>query len=118
MEKNKVVAGDYKGSKVSAALGETVQVWTAGLFKKPLYVDKQTVEKYELVTDEHRKSAASGVSRGLVGGMLLGPVGLMAGALTAKSKGTYTVAIHFKDGKQSLLVVDEKIYKNIVKQCF
>jgi hypothetical protein len=113
--KNKVIAGDYEGKVVTSTVG-MVQISIG--FIKTLTVNKATIESYEVVTDEHRKSAASGVARGLIGGALLGPVGLLAGGLSAKSKGTYTVAIRFKDGKSSLLEVDDKIYKNIVKSCF
>ena len=108
--KNRVVGGDYMGSAVSSTLGMAfVQV---GFFKT-MELTPKTVSGYELVTDEHRKSAASGAARGLVGGALLGPVGLLAGGISAKSKGIYQVVIQFKDGKSSLLEVDDKIYKSI-----
>ena len=77
-----------------------------------------TIESYELITDEHRKSAKSGIARGLVGGALLGPVWMLAGGMSAKSKGIYQIAIQFKDGKRSLLEVDDKIYKAIIQACF
>ena len=48
---------------------------------------------------------------------MLGPVGLLAG-LSAKNKGIYTVAIKFKDGKNSLLEVDDKFYKALIKTMF
>jgi threonine dehydrogenase-like Zn-dependent dehydrogenase len=67
--------------------------------------------------ESHSKSAVSAVGRGLVGGFILGPVGLLAG-LSAKSKGTHVVAIQFKDGKKSLIEMDEKIYKALLKACF
>lgn len=113
--KNKVIAGDYEGRMVVGSVG--VAAISTG-FLKSLALDKTTVESYELITDEHRKSASSGVVRGLVGGALLGPVGLLAGGLSAKNKGISTVAVQFKDGKKSLLEIDEKIYKNIIKNCF
>lgn len=113
--KNMVIAGDHVNSAVAYTLG-TVQIST-GIFKS-IMVDRGTVDSYELITDEHRKSALSGVSRGLVGGVLLGPVGMIAGAVSAKNKGIYTVAIQFKDGSKSLLEVNDKIYKAIVKNCF
>ena len=72
---------------------------------------------YELVTEGMRKSATSGVARGAVGAVLLGPVGLLAG-LSAKNKGTYTLVVTWRDGEQSLMEVDEKIYKLIVKGMF
>ncbi|WP_321024970.1 hypothetical protein [Eisenbergiella porci] len=112
--KNKVIAGDYIGKQVGASLGTAYLI--LGLTKS-YNLNKSTIESYELITDEHRKSAASGIARGLVGGALLGPVGLLAG-LSAKNKGVYQIAIQFKDGKRSLLEVDDKIYKAIIASCF
>lgn len=112
--KNKVIAGEYNGKPVVSSFG-TVAI-SNGF--KPVAVNSSSVESYELITDEHRKSAASGVARGLVGGALLGPVGMLAGGLSAKSKGIYQVAIQFKDGKRSLLEVDDTIYKALIKSCF
>ena len=88
------------------------------LGKKKIKINSSTVDSYELITDEHSKSAASGIARGLVGGALLGPVGMLGGALSAKSNSTYHVAIQLKNGKHSLLQVDSKIYNAIIKQCF
>ena len=111
---NKVIAGDYIGKMTGVSLG---QLYIATSFGKPMYLNKQNIEAYELITDEQRKSAASGVIRGAVGATLLGPVGLLAG-LSAKNKGIYTVAIKFKDGKNSLLEVDDKFYKALIKTMF
>ncbi len=113
--KNRVVAGDYTGMAVGAA-ALTPYIITG--FVKSFNLDKQTVESYEVITDEHRKSAASGVTSDIVGGVLLGPVGVLAGELSAKNKDIYQIAINFKDGKRSLIEVDDKIYKAIVKSCF
>ncbi len=113
--KNKVIAGDYESKIVVGGIG----IPAIGIsFGKSLVLNKTTVESYEVVTDEHSKSAASGVARGLIGGALLGPVGLLAGGLSAKNKGVYTIVISFKDGKRSLIEVDDKIYKNIIKNMF
>lgn len=109
MAQNKVIAGDYIGAAVSETLG-TVTVGNVTF-------SKHTVEAYEVVTEEHRKSAVSGVVRGLVGRAVLGPVGLLVG-LSAKNVGTYTVAVNWKSGKKSLLEVDDKIYKFILKEMF
>jgi len=113
--KNRVIAGDYAEKQVIGTFG-MVQIATG--LTKGIAVDKTTIDSYELITDEHRKSAASGVARGLVGGALLGPVGMLAGGLSAKNKGIYQVAIQFKDGKRSLIEVDDKIYKSIIQSCF
>lgn len=113
--KNQVIAGDYVGKQVKSTLGMAYLV--LGL-SKTYNLNKITIENYELITDDHRKSAASGVARGLVGGALLGPVGILAGGLSAKNKGIYQIAIQFKDGKRSLLEVDDKIYKALIASCF
>lgn len=108
--KNRVIAGCYVGERVSVTLGNP--------FMMGVILDKNVVRNYELVTDEHRLSAASGVARGLVGGALLGPVGLLAGGLSAKSKGIYLIAVEFVDGTRSLIEADDKFYKALVKKCF
>ncbi len=112
---NKVIAGDYQGKVITYAAGDIII--TTSLFKS-VKLDKSTVQSYEVITEEHRKSAASGIARGLVGGALLGPVGMLAGGLSAKNKGTYQIAIQFKDGKKSLIEVDDKIYKTLIKKLF
>lgn len=109
MAQNKVIAGDYIGAAVSETLG-TVTVGN-------ITFSKHTVSSYEVITEEHRKSAVSGVVRGLVGKAVLGPVGLLAG-LSAKNVGTYTVAVNWKSGKKSLIEVNDKIYKLILKEMF
>lgn len=112
--KNRVIAGDYMGKSVTAVAG-AVQICVD--FKTLIPLDKFEVESYDVITEDTRKSAASGVARGAVGAALLGPVGMLAG-LSAKNKSTITVAIRFKDGKNSLLEVDEKIYKKFVQSMF
>lgn len=112
--KNKVIAGDYQGKQVSSTFG--IVMISVGLGRS-IVLDKTTVEDYELMDESHKKSAVSAVGRGLVGGFLLGPVGLLAG-LSAKSKGIQIVAVQFKDGKKSLIEMDDKIYKGFMTKCF
>jgi len=120
MAKNFVLEGDYKGKALlikSGFKGDKLLLGPIGLFKS-LEITRDNLEAYEVITEETSKSAASGVARGLVGGALLGPVGLLAGALSAKNKGTYNVILQFKDGKKSLVEVDEKIYKLLLRIMF
>ncbi|HHV72981.1 MAG TPA: hypothetical protein GXX38_10325 [Clostridia bacterium] len=109
-----VLAGEYLGWQVKQGIGGVML--TRG-FKK-VKLNKETVEAYEVITEEHQKSAASGVARGIVGGALLGGVGMLAGALSAKEKGIYHVAIKFKDGKESLLKIDDALYKRLIQDLF
>mgnify|MGYP004443717327 CR=1 FL=1 len=116
-----ILEGDYKGQVFitkSTFKGEKLMMSMPGFLTQPVEVNKDLIEDYEVLTEEHRKSAASGVGRGLVGGALLGPVGLLAGALSAKNKGKYNVVLQFKDGKKSLAELDEKHYKLLLRCMF
>lgn len=116
MAKNKVIAGDFEGYIVVGFFG-SLSINKPLSFSPGIPLNKDTVTNYELVTEETRKSASSGIARGAIGGFILGPIGLLAG-LSAKNKGTYNVIINFKDGKKSLLEIDDKFYKNLVKVMF
>lgn len=113
--KNKVIAGAYEGKTIIAAGGK-IQIVLG--FLKTVDLDSKTVSTYEVLSDEHIKSAASGAARGIVGGVLLGPVGMLAGGLSAKSNDVYEVAIQFNNGEKSLLEIDGKRYKMLIKNCF
>jgi hypothetical protein len=112
--KNKVIAGDYEGKAILHTMG-VIKISVG--FIKNVDISKETVDSYEIVDETTQKSAVSAVGRGLAGSFLLGPVGMLAG-LSAKSKGTHVVAIQFKDGKKSLLEIDEKIYATFIKLLF
>ena len=112
--KNKVIAGDYEGKSVGEQFGEIVIKDITGILKP---INDATVENYELITDEVRKSGTSAILRGSLGAVVLGSVGILAG-LSAKNKGIYQVAVQFKDEKKSLLELDDKLYKLLVKKCF
>lgn len=117
MSKNSVANGDYKDRMVEMS-GKKVFIRDGNFgFGKKIFINHDTVESYEVLDEQHQKSAASAVGRAAVGGLLLGPVGLLAG-VSAKSKGSYYVAVQFKDGKRSLLEVDDKIYKAILSEMF
>lgn len=115
MARNQVVAGDYKGLRVDAMYGMIYIACYEGT--KNLYLNKDNVENYTVLDAESHKSAGSAVGRAAVGGLLLGPVGLVAG-VTAKKKSTYSVQVDFRDGKRSLLEIDGKRYKALMESCF
>ena len=117
MAKNMVTAGTYTGRGI-ALLNGIPQILISFKGNENIMLDRYSIDSYEVITEETRKSAASGVARGIVGGALLGPVGMLAGGLSAKNKSTVTIAIQFKDGNRSLIEVDDKIYKAIVAYTF
>ena len=112
--RNKVVAGDYKGKLVGGNFGEAFISLTMTKF---LYLNKDTVCSLAPLDDESQISAASAAMRGLVGELLLGPIGLVA-VVTAKRNEIHIVGIELKDGKRSVIEVDNKKYKSLVQSCF
>ena len=111
---NKVIAGDYKGKLVGGSFGEA---FISLAMAKLLYLNKDTVSSLTPLDDDSQISVASAAMRGLVGELVLGPIGLIAAA-TAKRNGIHIVGIEFKDGKRSVVEVDDKRYRNMVQACF
>ncbi|EHI99763.1 hypothetical protein CDLVIII_3189 [Clostridium sp. DL-VIII] len=112
--KNKVIQGDYSGMPVK----EFINILCIGYGTvNDVPISKSKVKYYEVIDQSSKKSAVSAVSRGAVGAMLLGPVGMLAG-LSAKSKGVYLIAVEFTDGKRSLLEIDDKLYKIFITTMF
>lgn len=107
--KNEVIAGYHKGKLIKTAKN--------GLGIGIYALNKQTVESYEVITEDKVKSGTSAILRGAAGMALLGGVGILAG-LTAKNKGIYTIAIQWKDGNKSLIEIDDKLYKKFVTDMF
>lgn len=117
MFKNYVISGDYasKPLKVSKDLFIEVDPKT----RTRVCIDSNTVRSYELiqVVQEDVKFSTS-LKKGIKGGILAGGIGAMAGVATAKGETAYKVKIAFKDGKTSLIIVDELIYQIITNECF
>lgn len=107
--KNWVLEGDYKHKAVIMQGGKAVL--NVGLMKN-LKLDSSTIDQIEVVDEESQKSMGSAVARGAAGALLLGPLGVVA-ASTAKAKGVHVVAVQFKDGKRSLMELDDTRFKAI-----
>lgn len=75
----------------------------------------KTISKVMIVgsTSDSRKKVGSSVVRGAVGGTLLGPVGLVGGALSGKNKVTNetTFLIEYEDGHRETKKVDNNSYE-------
>lgn len=111
---NSVIAGDYIGKDIASCFGS---IYITIDYNDSVTICKSTVESYSVVDESQQKSATSAVGRAIVGGALLGGVGLFAG-LSAKNKRTFTVEILFKDGKKSLVLLNDKTYAALMKALF
>ena len=112
--KNIVIAGDYKGYvRFKNKRKGLYLIGSFGLGEK-IYINKKTVEMYEVIGEESYNSFGSGVVRGAAGAALFGGIGAIAGASSGKKKGIHTVSIVFKTGKKVLCDLDDDMLKNLV----
>lgn len=88
MALNRVISGDYAGKQIVGG-GASNAAIVLGIVKK-VFLNRLTVNSFEV---------AGGIAEATI------------------KRGSYTVNVQFKDGKSSLLEVDEKIYKAIVQAC-
>lgn len=109
---NRVIAGDYTGRKVRCSRNRIAFTKT---FSAPIEVNDVTVAKYEVIDQENTKNLVSAFGRGLIGNMLFGSVGMVAGAMSAKNSTAVIVSIEFKNGDKSLVEIDKNIYKVLLK---
>lgn len=110
MAKGKVIAGDYNGYDVIAYDNKCYFM----LHLKRISVDKSVVAKYEVVNDVENHSYWKSLAKGAVGGMLFGPVGMLAAVASNSKKTSYLISIEFNNGEKSLIEVEADEYKNIL----
>lgn len=72
--------------------------------KEQFFIDPNGIKKTIIVASNSRKKIISTVGRGVVGGALIGPVGLLAG-MTGKNKETTTFQIIYNNGNQETVTV-------------
>ncbi|MEX2475048.1 hypothetical protein [Marinobacter sp.] len=76
------------------------------------------IETLELATEESVKKLGGTVGWGAVGGLLLGPVGLLAGLVAGGRKKEVTFIAKFKDGRKVLATTDNKTYTQMQAAVF
>lgn len=119
MASSKVIAGDFLGKKIYAGnWGDLYIDCSFGFDVARRRLNKDWVKYYEVLDSRNiGKNGAAVIGLSAVGAALVGPVGLLAGA-AAKSRSMHTVAISFKDGKKSLLELDDQLYKILLRSLF
>lgn len=70
-----------------------------------------------IVSNDSRKSASSSIVRGAIGGVLLGPVGLLGGAISGKNKKDTTFLLIYSNGVKKTVTVKTNgmLFKQYVK---
>lgn len=103
---NYVLEGKYKSKKI--VNGGDMLLLDGGLTKR--YISSYTV------IDESNKDQYS-FWKGALGVTLFGSLGVVAG-INGKNRKEYLIAIEWKDGDKSLILIDDKYYKVFVKSMF
>jgi len=111
---NKVIGGSYEGYDIISVFGSLTLTKSGD--RIPL--NKQNVEKVEMLTEESKKKFMGAAGLGIVGAFALGPLGLIAGALAGGNKKEVCFACYLKDGKKFMAVSDNKIFQKIMSFAF
>ena len=111
-----VLGGDFpKGSKVDKG-------WSGIKVSFPLFSGSEeitdNIEKVELITEENQKKFLGAAGLGLAGGLLLGPVGAIAGLLAGGRSKEVCFACYLKDGRKFLAKGDTKTYQAVLAKTF
>lgn len=105
--RNEFLEGKYKGKVFVKRMDGKLSVLD-GFFKQIIF-DETNIKDIEIMTQEQTKDIGSSIARGLAGGVLLGPVGLLAGAMLGKNSNVTMATLTFTDGEKSLVEVDKDI---------
>lgn len=112
--KNRVISGEYQGCSIGK-IPELIYI-KKGLTN--ITISKRSVLNYLVIDQNTIKNTSSIIARGALGAFVLGGIGALVGGLTAKTKNIHTVAIEFKDGKKSILELDDEYYKILLASLF
>ncbi|AOM82216.1 hypothetical protein [Salisediminibacterium beveridgei] len=109
---NRVIDGDYLDSKIGKRSGTVVlkDRWD-GQFT----LDHHSVEAYQRVDTREEKKGYKMSNKSFLGGLFLGPFGALLG-LEKETVRIHKVAVKFKDGKKSLLELDDELYTKLLEQ--
>jgi hypothetical protein len=103
----KILGGDLQAGEWQFATGT---LW--GAFDQVSLVGE--VQKVSLQTEESVKKLPEMAAWGLAGSLVLGPLGLVAGALMGGNKKEVCALCELKDGRKFLATMDSKVYQEIL----
>ena len=110
MKKIKIHGGDFR-TNGSFSLGTFILSPNGKFMSERISVKE--LETLEIATEENVKKLGGAIGWGIAGGVLFGPVGLLAGALLGGRKKETTFVAKFKDGRKILGTTDHKTFVNI-----
>ena len=113
----KVHAGDFKTGNEHQFIKNFFLLKTKNkFFREKISVDK--IEKIEIANEENVKRLTGMIGMGVVGAVLLGPVGLLVGILAGGHGKTITFICEFKDGRKFLGSTPYKVYQDMTANIY
>ena len=109
----KVQAGDFVKGDHGQFIGGSFFLGVPGKFR-PQQIPIADVEELNIATEENVKRLGGAVGWGVAGGLLFGPVGLLAGLMMGGRKKLITFVCKFKDGRKFLGTADSKTWTAIM----
>lgn len=116
MAKIEVHAGDWGETKPGYAA--RTLFFPAKPWPRVERVPVAELAELEPASEENVKRLGGTVGWGLVGGMLLGPVGLLAGLLAGGNGKRVTFVARLKDGRKMLASTDPKTFRELQAAVF
>ena len=114
MSAMKILGGDF-GKGQGAFNGKFVELPDpSSLWGKKLSFFSSDIEEVALANEANVKKFGGAAGWGVVGGLALGPLGLLAGVALGGNKKEVTFVARFKDGRKFLATVDNKTYTKIL----
>lgn len=117
MAKIKVHAGDFLKGDGQFSFGSLTLMTTAHSFVGET-IPVSSLETVAIATEENVKKLGGTIGWGVAGGVLLGPVGLLAGLLVGGRKKEITFVATFRDGRKLLATTDSKTFTKLQAACF
>jgi hypothetical protein len=106
---NQVIEGDFmKGTLISLSFSGRVIL---GNWKRLDITN--LIDKAELITTENKISIMSVAGWGILGALIFGPVGVLAGAILGGRRKQYGIICYLKDGRKFMAVVDDELLRRI-----
>jgi len=116
--RNKVIAGDFKEKFVVDWLNRNSLAIRLDFWGTQRYhINDDTVESFTVTGRNYKGKMAMSLLRATVGGIVAGPIGLLAGAIYKNDDCVCIIDIQFEDGKTSVIEVDNAVYKQLAKTC-
>jgi uncharacterized protein YcfJ len=113
MAKVKVLAGDFL-KKDGIWHKDEFRLYTKSGLQPDARPSGRSIRTVEIATEESVKRAGGTIGGAAVGAILLGPVGLVAGALLGGQGKDITIIVEFYNGRKLLATVGSDTYKEIL----